>query len=300
MNLDAILIAGPTASGKTEISIDFAKKYGGSIINADSMQIYSILNVLTSRPSKRELEQAPHNLFGHVHPSQDYSVVSWLEDVTKILDTTRKEGRLPIFVGGTGLYFKALLEGIASVPEIEPRIRKKWREGSQFETSAELYKILVSMDPDYAALLKPSDRQRIVRGLEVFESSGKSLLYWQNIGKSDPILKGNIEKYIILPDRTALNERIRLRFEKMVESGAIEEVKTLLALGIVPNNTAMKAIGVSQIDEYLDGQCSIEEAIENASIATRQYAKRQSTWFRNQFAEGWQFVRDLDELKVQI
>lgn len=291
MNKDMILIAGPTASGKTGLSIELAEKYDGVVINADSMQVYDVLSVLTARPSKSEMGSILHKLFGHMHPSQIYSTAKWIEDVRAQLIEIRRNKKTPIFVGGTGLYFKTLIEGLSSIPEIDPEIRTKWRDFSLTAQRGVLHSTLEKTDPNAAKILNEGDTQRIVRALEVIDSTGKSILYWQSLGNGIPLVDADaVEKIILLPERSFLNERISQRFSEMLIQGAVEEVEALLALDLPNENPAMRAIGVSQIGKYLAGEISLEEAGELASIATRQYAKRQSTWFRNQFAEGWQIV----------
>lgn len=281
-----ILVAGPTASGKTSAAIKLAQEFDAVIINTDSMQVYSDLSVLTARPDKQELESAPHYLFGHISGVEAYSVAHWLKDVEQLVAQFRSENRKMIFAGGTGLYFNALLEGLSPVPAVKPDIREKWRNGNF--SAEELHHALELLDPLAAQSLRNSDRQRMVRALEVLESTGKSILKWQ-MEKGVPLLKGaQVKKYLIMPDRTLLHERINLRFDQMVEAGAIEEVKSLLSKEMPQNASIMKAIGVPQFTSYLRNEISLEDAIERAKAATRQYAKRQCTWFNNSFDGEWE------------
>lgn len=287
---DVLLIAGPTASGKTGLSIDAANANDAVIINADSMQGYADLQVITARPSPEEMSLAPHHLFGHVDAGEAYSVARWLEDVRQLLNGDLK-GRKLIFVGGTGLYFNALLEGLSPVPPVDEKIRDKWRIAGKLISPPELHKELTRLDPDMARELRPSDPQRVIRALEVFESTGRSLLEWQQ-EKGQPFFQPevSIRKLLLMPERSLLHERINLRFDQMVDAGALDEVERLLKRKLDPKLPAMKAIGVPHLGEYLAGREPLAEAIEKAKAATRQYAKRQSTWFRNSFGDGWEQV----------
>lgn len=285
---DIVLIAGPTASGKTGLAIEVAKAGNGVIINADSMQVYDGLRIITARPSQDEEAQAPHFLFGYRDPSKPYSVAQWLEDVEPLLLGFLKEKRQMTFVGGTGLYFNALLEGLSPMPDIKPDVRAKWRELEVADTET-LHKHLTEIDPIAAQSLRPSDRQRILRALEVFESTGQSITKWQE-AKGEPLIpaSASVRKILRMPDRSQLHERINRRFEAMVKHGGLEEVAAFLNRNLDPSLPAMKAIGVPQLAAHLDGELTLDEAIERAKAATRQYAKRQSTWFRNSFSEGWE------------
>jgi len=277
---DIILIAGPTASGKTRTAIEIAKANGALIINADSMQIYEELRIVSARPSAEEEVQAPHHMFGHVKGNSAYSVAHWLDDVKPYLNMAKKL----VFVGGTGLYFNALLNGLSPMPEIKDDIRQKWR-GIGDVPAEELHK---QLDDQAANELRPSDRQRIIRALEVYESTGRSIVEWQK-QKGETILPPqlSIKKFLLMPERSVLHERINLRFDLMIEEGALNEVQNLLSLNYPSNLPVMKAIGVPHLGRYLNGEISLQEAIEQAKAATRQYAKRQSTWFRNSFDEDW-------------
>jgi tRNA dimethylallyltransferase len=286
--MDAILITGPTASGKSALAVELAKKHGGEVVNADSMQVYDTLHVLTARPFEADMEGIPHHLYGTVPASRTYSTGEWLRDVGQVLDGIRARGGVPVFVGGTGLYFKALTGGLSDMPAIPEQIREAWRGRLAEEGPEAMHTVLKERDPRAAAALNPADGQRVLRALEVMEASGRSILDFQ--GKSGvALIDGeHAEKLIVLPDRKILHERINRRFEKMFDMGAIEEVEALLALDLSPDMPVMKAIGVPQIAAMLAGLISKAEVIEQASAATRQYAKRQMTWFRNQMDESWQ------------
>ncbi len=286
-NKRAILIAGPTASGKSALAVEMAKKHDGLVINADSMQVYNILKEITARPDEQEMQGIEHVMFGHVHPATPYSVAVWLQEAEVALEQARLSRKMPILVGGTGLYFKALLEGLSVVPEIDPVIRRQLREASDHDISL-LYRELAELDSVAVSRLEPGDSQRIVRALEVVKSTGKTLSWWQNQKKQKPVLRSDeCEKIVLLPDRDVLKARIAHRFANMVDNGAIEEVEKLLELGLGSEMPAMRAIGVLQLANYLEGEFALEKAIELSVIATRQYAKRQMTWFRHQFDETW-------------
>ncbi|MCD4514167.1 tRNA (adenosine(37)-N6)-dimethylallyltransferase MiaA [Brucella pseudogrignonensis] len=284
---DAILIAGPTASGKSALALHMAKKTGGFIVNTDSMQVYDVLDLLSARPQSDELREAEHFLYGHVAPSVSYSTGKWFADVEALLSRADLRTRTPIFVGGTGLYFRALLGGLSQMPEVPADVREHWRNRMSEEGAEALHSALTELDPEIAATLRPTDSQRIVRALEVFEGTGKSLLHWQKNTGTALVDDASATKIVLLPDRKWLGERIAQRFNLMWDHGALDEVRVLNALHLDPALPAMKAIGVREISAFFAGEMTREDAIERSIIATRQYAKRQSTWFRNQLDESW-------------
>ncbi|EHS53078.1 tRNA dimethylallyltransferase [Rhizobium sp. PDO1-076] len=286
-DIDAILITGPTASGKSAMALELARRHDGVVINADSMQVYDTLRVVTARPSEADMEGVPHLLYGHVPASTSYSTGDWLREVGVVLGGLKAEGRMPVIIGGTGLYFKSLTGGLSDMPAIPTAIRDALRQRAVDEGAEALHAELSGRDPVVAEKLRPQDGQRIVRALEVLEATGRSISSFQ--GKAGPMIvdPARAEKFVVLPDRAVLHERINRRFSMMMEDGAIEEVQALLAQGLSPEMPAMKAIGVSLIADMLAGRVSREEAIERASAATRQYAKRQMTWFRNQMDDSW-------------
>lgn len=283
----AILIAGPTASGKSALALHMAKKTGGFIVNTDSMQVYDVLDLLSARPQSDELREAEHFLYGHVAPSVSYSTGKWFADVEALLSRADLRTRTPIFVGGTGLYFRALLGGLSQMPEVPADVREHWRNRMCEEGAEVLHTHLTELDPEIAATLRPTDSQRIVRALEVFEGTGKSLLHWQKNTGTALVDDASATKIVLLPDRKWLGERIAQRFNLMWDHGALDEVRALNVLHLDPALPAMKAIGVREISAFFAGEMTREDAIERSIIATRQYAKRQSTWFRNQLDVSW-------------
>lgn len=289
-NNDAILITGPTASGKSALALELARRHDGVVINADSMQVYDTLRVVTARPDEAEMEGVRHELYGHVPANQSYSTGDWLREVDRLLGRLRGEGRLPVIVGGTGLYFKALTGGLSNMPAIPDALRVELRQRLVAEGSDALHAQLSVLDPQMGKRLNPGDGQRIVRALEVFSATGRSIADFQNNSGPKLVDPERALKLVVLPDRTVLHDRINRRFAKMMDAGAIEEVEALLSLHLSPEMPAMKAIGVSQIADMLQGRVTRTEVVELASAATRQYAKRQMTWFRNQMDDSWQRI----------
>ncbi|MDK4731271.1 tRNA (adenosine(37)-N6)-dimethylallyltransferase MiaA [Rhizobium sp. CNPSo 3490] len=285
---NAILITGPTASGKSALAVELAKRHDGAVVNADSMQVYDTLRVLTARPSEEEMQGVPHHLYGHVPAGAGYSTGAWLRDVSALLPALRAAGRLPVFVGGTGLYFKALTGGLSEMPDIPEVLREDLRTRLVEEGPDALYVELCEADPAMATSLNRQDGQRIVRALEVIKATGRSIADFQV--RSGPVVidADEARKIVVLPDRAVLHARINGRFEKMLQQGAEDEVKALLALDLPADAPVMKAIGVSQIAAMLKGEMTRDEVLEKGAAATRQYAKRQMTWFRNQMDESWE------------
>lgn len=284
---DAILIAGPTASGKSALAIALARESGGVIVNADSMQVYGVLSILTARPKEADMAACEHRLYGHVPPSRAYSVAQWLDEASRTLRDLAAQERTAIFVGGTGLYFTALTQGLSSMPEPAPAIRAAWRARA-LEEPQSLHDELARRDREGAARLNPSDIQRLVRALEIYDSTGLPIGHFQREGARNAPLAGlTVERRLLVPPRERLHARIAERFDAMLEAGAEGEVRSMLALNLPPDLPAMKAIGVPQLAAWLGGETSLEHAAEAAKAASRQYAKRQMTWFRNQFGEDW-------------
>ncbi|MEM5473524.1 tRNA (adenosine(37)-N6)-dimethylallyltransferase MiaA [Hoeflea sp. AS60] len=287
-DISALLIAGPTASGKSALALEMARDLGGEIVNADSMQVYGVLDRLTARPDAQDLTEIPHHLYGHVSPGTAYSTGIWLDQATQAIAAIRARGALPVVVGGTGLYFRALTGGLSEMPAIPDPIRTELRARLETEGVEALHAELARLDPLMGERLRPADRQRILRALEVVRSTGRSITEFQGRGGARIVDPDSAHCIVLEPERPLLHARINARFAAMVEQGALDEVKKLISLDIPPQHPAMKAIGVSQISDYLAGLHSLDRAVELASTATRQYAKRQMTWFRNQLGENWQ------------
>lgn len=276
----AILIAGPTSSGKSALALDMALSRRGVIINADSMQVYAEMRVLTARPTVEEEAAVPHRLYGHVSAAEPYSVARWLEEVEREIDKVTSNGELPIIVGGTGLYFKALLEGLSPVPPIPQEVRNRWRDAGTSMPPADLHAELQRRDAETAAQLRPSDRQRIVRALEVIEATGRPLVRWQQI-KGRPVLaEDDVAKFVVTRARSELYERAGRRFRQMLEEGALAEAERMAQMQLAPALPAMRALGLQPLIDLLSGKVSREAAIESAERDTRHFIKRQLTWLR--------------------
>jgi tRNA dimethylallyltransferase len=280
-----ILIAGPTASGKSALALALARKLNAIVVNADSMQVYQDLRIITARPSAEEAQQAPHRLYGHVDAAENYSVGRWCSEVAATLDSTARYGRAIIIVGGTGLYFNALTRGLAAVPPISPEIRKEVRARLASEGVGALHAELKERDPAAAARLMPGDRARISRALEVVLATGRSLIDWHEEEKPAAVDLSRAAKVFLMPDRDELMRRIDARFDAMIAAGAVEEVRTLAARNLDPQLPAMKAHGVPWLIRHLNGEIGLEQAADAAKRETRQYTKRQATWFRNQLPD---------------
>ncbi len=289
----AVLIAGPTASGKSALALARAQACGGVIVNTDALQVYGVLERLSARPSSADMARAPHRLYGTVDPAIRFSTGGWLSAVQDILAEEAGQGRPLIFVGGTGLYFDALTNGFADVPPVAAEITAEIQaEVSRLDADGRA-RLIALKDPEMAARLSAPDPQRVVRALAVLQSTGRSLAYFQDHLQSGLLDGFAVERIVLNPDRDILRERIARRFSTMLEDGAVEEVKALLALGLDPALPAMKAIGVPEITDWLNGRLTRDEAVERAVIATRQYAKRQRTWFRNRMGD-WIWIDPLE------
>ena len=281
----ALLIAGPTASGKSALALSLAERLGGTVVNADSMQVYHDLRVLTARPAAEEERRVPHLLYGHVDAAENYSTGRWVTDAARTLKEVEANGRLPIFVGGTGLYFRALTQGLSDIPPVPAEVRAQVRGEAEGVATPDLHAQLSTVDPATAKRLKPNDRQRILRGLEVFAATGRSLTEWQ--GKPGaPMLRAKEMRAVFLSvDREGLRARIDARFDAMLQAGALDEVRALAARKLDPALPAMKAHGVPWLTRHLRGDISLDEAAAGGKADTRRYAKRQETWFRHQLKQ---------------
>jgi tRNA dimethylallyltransferase len=280
-----VLIAGPTASGKSALALDSAEALNGIIVNADSMQVYRDLRVITARPTPEDEARVPHRLYGHVDAAENYSVGRWCRDVGEVLAEVRAQGRLPIFVGGTGLYFKALTAGLAAVPPIPTDVRVAVRARIRSDGAPALHAELMRRDPATARRVTVNDRSRISRALEVVLATGRPLSDWHREGLPPLIDARKATKVFVTCERTELVRRIEARFAAMLEAGALEEVRALRQRNLDPSLPAMKAHGVPWLIRYLNCEISLEEATTGAVMDTRRYAKRQVTWFRNQMKD---------------
>ncbi len=294
----AILIAGPTASGKSALAIKLAQRLGGTVVNADSMQVYSDLRTLSARPTTDEEAAAPHLLFGHVDGAMNYSVGRWLTDAAAMLEQLRGEGRVPIFTGGTGMYFKGLLRGLSEIPPVPDEVRAKVRAQADGLEPATLHAQLAARDPATAALVRPSDPQRILRALEVFEATGRGLSEFQGARTPGLLDPANCVCLFLAPERAALYARIDARFDAMMGEGALEEVRALAERRLDPALPVMRAHGVPGMVAYLRGQASLAEAIHKGKIDTRHYSKRQFTFIRHQLPEFVWAAPEAAELAV--
>jgi tRNA dimethylallyltransferase len=283
-----ILIAGPTAGGKSAIATRLARELGGIVINADSMQVYRDLRILTARPRPENEARVPHALYGFVDGSDAYSAGRYAVDVATALENAREKGLRPIVVGGTGLYFKALLDGLSPMPAIREDVRVRLRGEAAAAAPGELHAQLRDRDPRMAERLAPGDTQRIVRALEVLEASAVSLLEWQQAPREPVLDAAGTVRLVVSPKREELSRRIDRRFEVMVREGALEEVASLAALGLDPALPIMNALGVRPLLRHVSGQIGLEQAVAAGQTETRQYAKRQLTWARsNMIAWKW-------------
>jgi tRNA dimethylallyltransferase len=287
---NALLIAGPTASGKSALALELARAAGGVIINADSMQVYRDLRVITARPTTEEEASVPHRLYGHVDAAVNFSAGSWVADAAGALAEARAQNRLAIFAGGSGLYFEALTRGLSAVPPIPAELREAVRARLERDGVEALHAELLARDPLTAERLKPRDRTRVARALEVVLATGRSLTDWHRDGLPPPLPPGQFSALFLEPDRDALYARIDARFEAMLGTGALQEVAALAARHLDPLLPAMKAHGVPALLRHLNGEITLDEAAAIGRADTRHYAKRQFTWFRHQLPE-FQWVK---------
>jgi tRNA dimethylallyltransferase len=297
MNMDSspagrlALIAGPTASGKSALALELAEAAGGVVINADSAQVYADLRIISARPTPDDEARAPHRLYGYRDPAQPCSAADWAAEAKSAIAEAHSDGRLPILAGGTGLYIRTLLDGIAPVPEIDPAIRAAVRSFTVLHN----YAALRLEDPAAAARLGPSDSTRVSRALEVVRSTGRPLADWQKQRSGGIAGEVELVPLVLLPPRDWLHQRCDRRFEQMMSDEGLEEVRSLLGRGLNPMLPAMRAIGVREIAAFLSGGLSREDALAAGRTATRQYAKRQYTWFSRQPPPDWpRFTEPLD------
>jgi len=280
-----IIIGGPTGSGKSALALDLAERIGGAIVNADSMQQYRDLRIITARPTLADHRRAPHYLYGHLPAEKPGSVGQWLRQATRVIDEIRSQERTPIVVGGTGLYLRALLRGIADVPDVPSEIRVATTERFDELGVPGFHQDLARRDPEQAAILEPGDRQRLIRAAEVLEATGKSLLYWRAQPRQHAVLPEPIAGIALIPPRAALHRRIELRLQTMIDAGAFDELEALRAKDLRADLPLMKAVAVPELMAHLDGKLDLTTAVDRAAAKTRQFAKRQMTWLRHQLPE---------------
>jgi tRNA dimethylallyltransferase len=287
-----ILLAGPTASGKSALAMRIAEAVGGVVINADAIQVYRELRILSARPTREDEARVPHWLYGHVPAAEAYSVGRYVKDVAAALDRARTQGLRPILTGGTGLYFKALIEGLSPVPEIAAEVRAHWRAEAQHAGAAVLHAILSERDPEMARRLAPADTQRVTRALEVLDSTGRSLSQWQRLQGQPLAGMSHSVRLVMTIERADLLRRCDARFDAMVQTGAIGEVQGLLER-LDPALPAMGALGVAPLAAHLAGKATLEDAMARAKLDTRQYVKRQLTWLKRNMIT-WNMVQTID------
>jgi len=281
----ALLIAGPTASGKSAVALELAERFDGTIVNADAMQVYADLRVLTARPSAADERRAPHRLFGDVDGAENFSVGRWLGRAREILVEAQNRAGPLIFVGGTGLYFRALTEGLSDIPRVPEAVRAALRAEAEGQSTPALHARLAASDPLTAARLRPSDRQRVLRALEVVAATGRPLVEFHSAREAPALPADAWTGLFLAPDREALNARIEARFDDMLRDGALDEVAALAARRLDPALPAMRAHGVRHLIAHLEGRLSLADARTLAVRDTRRYAKRQFTWARHQMPQ---------------
>ena len=281
-------IAGPTASGKSAFAVKLAKRMGGEIVNADALQVYSELQVLSARPTTAEMEGIPHHLFGHISPNIRYSTGYWLREVDPLIIDILARGKTPILVGGTGLYFKALTEGLAQIPKLPPSAMEQAQAVLDADGIDALRSLADELDPQATAKVLGNDPQRLLRIVSVAKGTGKPLSAWQQ--ETHAVLPaGTWKGMVILPKRENLYDKINARFADMIREGGLAEAKRIFDLGLASDLPAMKAIGLRELSAHLRGETSLDEAIELAMRQTRRFAKRQYTWLRGQMPD-WEQV----------
>lgn len=297
MRYSAVLIAGPTASGKSALAVALARRFGGVVINADSMQVYRDLSVITARPTANEMGEVPHRLYGHIDGAVNHSAAAYANEAAELLAELERDGRLPVVVGGTGLYFKALTEGLSEIPPVPDEVRAEFRAWASPRETDVLHAELARKDPEMAARLRPSDRLRVMRALEVLIATGRSLASFQGARRPGPLAGRSLLQLFLTPERELIRARIDARFEAMMAQGALDEVAALRARRLDPLLPVMRAHGVPGLIAHLDGRLSLAEAVACGQADTRAYAKRQVTWFRHQMA-GWKAVMPEEALAV--
>ena len=282
---DILVIAGPTASGKTAVGIELAQRLNGEIISADARQIYRFMDIGTAKPTAEERAAARHHLIDFVNPDEDYSAGQFAEDASVVIGDILRRGKVPIVVGGAGLYIRALFDGFSQMPKIPMEIRTRLQEEGKY-CLPKLYERLCEVDPEWAAKIQATDTQRILRGLEVYEASGKPLSEYQKVPPTPPI-RHTASYFGLRWEREALYERINSRARLMIENGLIEEAASLRDKGYTPDLNALNAFGYREIFQYLNGETTLDRALADLQQGTRRYAKRQMTFFRRDERIAW-------------
>lgn len=298
-DLPVVMVAGPTASGKSALALALAERLGGTVINADSMQVYSDLRVLTARPSPADEDHVPHALYGFVSGEDAYSAGRFVTDAGGAIRESQEAGRVPILVGGTGLYFKALLEGLSPVPPIPEAIRAHWRHEARRQDATDLHTVLASRDPETAARLNPADAQRIVRALEVWDVTGRSLTDLHREAKTPLLSEAACVRFVVAAERDELYRRCDARVRAMMAAGALNEVRHLAALNLSPELPVMRAVGVPPLLDHLAGHCDLATAILRVQTDTRHYVKRQGTWLRRNMSEWIAIKMEFMEMSIE-
>ena len=295
-----VVVAGPTASGKSALAAALARRFRGVVINADSVQLYDTLDIISSRPGAAALAAAPHRLYGVLAGDDPCSAGRWLRMAEREIDAALGAGRLPVVTGGTGLYLKALTEGLARVPAIDPALRGRLRRDFAARGAAALHADLAARDPEGARAIRPSDPQRILRALEVVAQTGRTLGSWQAEGAGAPPRR-RFARVLLMPPRAAVHAACEARVHAMLEAGAVEEARRAVGLGLAPALPVMKAVGLAPFAALAEGRIGRAEAVRLASRDTRRYARRQATWFRRQMAADAVFeAQHSESLQSQI
>tara|TARA_Y100000590_G_scaffold469371_1_gene656596 strand:- start:220 stop:1125 length:906 start_codon:yes stop_codon:yes gene_type:complete len=290
INYSAILISGPTASGKTSLAIKIAKKYNGVVVNADSMQVYKDLSIITARPNEMQTFGIPHYLYGFVESNVRFSVGDWISEVQKLLVKIEDANQLPIIVGGTGLYFDGLFGYISDIPSINDEIRKKWQDIKSNKGLEYIQNFLNRNDPKVMHILNKNDTSRLIRAVEVFDQTGKSIIDWQKDTGKNLFYKKNLIRFYINPDKQIVDQNIKDRTDNMLsDPHLLDEIKNLKDMNISPSYPIMKAIGVQDVFDYLEGKKSIDDIRDTINLKTKRYSKRQLTWARKKMTD-WNWL----------
>lgn len=297
----ALVLAGPTASGKSALALALAQRLNGTVVNADSLQLYADLPLLTARPGAADTQAAPHCLYGLLEPTAQWSAAQWAAAAWREMETARTAGRLPIVVGGTGLYLTALLDGLSPIPDIPPAVRAAARALVDDIGPAALHARLAARDPETAARLRPTDPQRLARAWEVLEATGTPLAVWQAAPPVGPVLRPDAAVIVLAPDRAWLKRRIDDRFEAMLAAGALDQVRAVRDAGVGRDAPVMRALGAHMLWDHLDGRLDLDTAAAQAKTVSRRYAKRQDTWFRTQIGRAHRVrAQDLESMILAV